>query len=100
MVARMKVKNRKKSDVRKCLICGKKASRTYENFCSLKCTKDYAEYKTINMPIPFVKRLFNHCPNEAHRIEQLKTYAKRHNYREDFVIKRANEINREINRHG
>lgn len=76
----------------KCLNCGKKATKTYQNFCSQNCASIYIEYNSIKFTLPFLRSIFFHCPSVEDRKKQLINYAKRHKLKQDLVIKKANEI--------
>lgn len=76
-----------------CKVCGSKVKlKHYDDICSLKCLQYSLEYKAVNVPIPFVRRLFIHCRDKMSRLEQLAQYAKRHGYKVELVEKKATEI--------
>lgn len=86
MVSRMKNKRVN------CIICGARSKVTYERFCSSKCIEKHMEYIIIDIPKPFIFRLFLHCKDHSHRVVQLEEYANRHGYNKELTIKKAKEI--------
>jgi hypothetical protein len=77
---------------KKCLNCGKNATKTYEVYCSQNCANLYMEYSSIKIPSPFLKSVFLHCPSKEDRKMQLINYAKRHKLKQELVIRKANEL--------
>ncbi len=66
-----------------CLYCKKKISMS-KVFCSKPCKENYFELVAIQVPKPFLKRIYFLC-NEEEKEEEISKFAKRHNWRIDLL---------------
>ena len=66
-----------------CLYYKKKVSMT-KVFCSRSCKDNYFELIAIQVPKPFLKRIYFLC-NEEQKEEEINKFAKRHNWRLDLL---------------
>ena len=72
-----------------CLYCKKKISMS-KAFCSKSCKENYFELVSIQVPKPFLKRIYIFC-NEEDREQEIYNYAKRHNWRIDLLRNKIKE---------
>jgi predicted amidophosphoribosyltransferase len=66
-----------------CPFCGKKIAMS-KAFCSKQCKEDYFQLIAIQIPKPFLKRIFVFC-DEIEREDEIIKFAKRHNWRLDLL---------------
>lgn len=60
-------------------------------FCSKECKEEYFQSAAISIPKPFLKRLY-FFSNEEERINEIKSFAKRHNWKEEIVMKKTESL--------
>jgi len=73
-----------------CQYCSKKISIS-KVFCSKDCKDFYFQKVVINLPKPFIKKLYFFC-DETERENEIKSFANRHNWNIDLVKQRAKEL--------
>lgn len=59
-----------------CKNCDNRAS-TFQPFCNKECRSEYFAYIQVNVPVPFIKKIYNHC-DEMQRAIEIKKFAKYH----------------------
>lgn len=73
-----------------CQYCSKKIPIS-KVFCSKECKENYFEKAIINIPKPFVKKLYFFCNKEEKEAEILK-FCERHKWKEHLVKQKIEEI--------
>ena len=73
-----------------CQHCSKKIPIS-KVFCSPACKENFFQKIAISIPKPFVKKLYFFCTEEEKEYE-IKTFAKRHNWHEELVIEKVEEL--------
>ena len=76
-----------------CPFCGKKIAMS-KAFCSRTCKENYFQLIAIQIPKPFLKRIYVFC-NEEQREEEIENFAKRHNWRVDLLKTKIEEVAKE-----
>lgn len=66
-----------------CLYCNKKISIS-KVFCSKSCKENYFQHNAIQIPKPFLKRIYFFC-NQEEREQEIIKFSKRHNYKLDLL---------------
>lgn len=66
-----------------CLYCKKKVSMT-KVFCSKGCKENYFQVIAIQVPKPFLKRIYFLC-DENEREKEINKFAQRHKWRLDLL---------------
>ena len=66
-----------------CLYCKKKISMS-KVFCSKSCKDNYFELIAIQVPKPFLKRIYLFC-SESEREDEIIKFAQRHKWRLDLL---------------
>jgi len=72
-----------------CPYCGKKIPMS-KAFCSKTCKENYFQLVAIQVPKPFLKRIFIFCTAEQREIE-IENFANRHGWRLELVGKKIDE---------
>lgn len=72
-----------------CPYCGKKIAMS-KAFCSKSCKENYFQLIAIQIPKPFLKRIYVFCTLEQREIE-IENFANRHGWRLDLVRKKIEE---------
>lgn len=72
-----------------CPYCGKKIPMS-KAFCSKTCKENYFQLVAIQVPKPFLKRIFIFCTPEQREIE-IENFANRHGWRLELVGKKIDE---------
>ena len=72
-----------------CPYCGKKIAMS-KAFCSRSCKDNYFQLVAIQIPKPFLKRIFVFCSTEQREAE-IEKFAHRHGWRHDLVSKKIEE---------
>ena len=72
-----------------CPYCGKKIAMS-KAFCSRSCKENYFQLIAIQIPKPFLKRIYIFCNDEQREIE-IENFANRHGWRLDLVRKKIAE---------
>lgn len=73
-----------------CQYCSKKIPIS-KVFCSKECKENYFEKAIINIPKPFVKKLYFFC-NEKEKEAEILKFCERHNWKEHLVKQKIEEI--------
>ena len=60
-------------------------------FCSRSCKENYFQLIAIQVPKPFLKRIFVFC-NEEQREAEIENFADRHGWRLDLLKNKINEL--------
>ncbi|WP_424428390.1 hypothetical protein [Poseidonibacter sp.] len=60
-------------------------------FCSRSCKENYFQLIAIQVPKPFLKRIFVFCTQEQRDIE-IENFANRHGWRLDLLKNKINEL--------
>ncbi|WP_422142588.1 hypothetical protein [Malaciobacter mytili] len=60
-------------------------------FCSRSCKENYFQLIAIQVPKPFLKRIFVFCTNEQ-REKEIEEFANRHGWRLDLLKNKINEL--------
>lgn len=76
-----------------CPFCGKKIAMS-KAFCSRSCKENYFQLIAIQVPKPFLKRIFVFC-NEEQREKEIEEFANRHGWRLDLLKNKINELAKE-----
>ena len=76
-----------------CPFCKKKIAMS-KAFCSRSCKENYFQLIAIQVPKPFLKRIFVFCNEEQREIE-IENFAKRHGWRLDLLKNKINELAKE-----
>ena len=66
-----------------CPFCSKKIAMS-KAFCSKACKENYFELISIQIPKPFLKKIFIFC-DEYERDKEITKFAKRHGWRERLL---------------
>ena len=66
-----------------CLYCNKKIAMN-KVFCSKSCKENYFQHNAMQIPKPFLKRIYIFCKQEEREQEILK-FSERHNYKLDLL---------------
>ena len=72
-----------------CPYCGKKIPMN-KAFCSKSCKENYFQMVSIQIPQPFLKRIFIFCTLEQREIE-IENFAKRHGWKHELVKKKIDD---------
>ncbi len=72
-----------------CLYCNKKISIS-KVFCSKSCKENYFQLNAIQIPKPFLKRIYFFC-NQEEREEEILKFSQRHNYKLDLLKDKIRE---------
>ena len=73
-----------------CPFCKKKIAMS-KAFCSRSCKENYFQLIAIQVPKPFLKRIFVFCTHEEREIE-LENFASRHGWRLDLLKNKIAEL--------
>ena len=73
-----------------CPFCKKKIAMS-KAFCSRNCKENYFQLIAIQIPKPFLKRIFVFCTPEQREIE-IENFANRHGWRLDLLKNKIDEI--------
>ncbi|MCB9096154.1 MAG: DUF2116 family Zn-ribbon domain-containing protein [Arcobacter sp.] len=73
-----------------CPFCKKKIAMS-KAFCSRNCKENYFQLIAIQVPKPFLKRIFVFCNLEQREIE-IENFANRHGWRLDLLRNRIIEL--------
>ena len=73
-----------------CPYCGKKIAMS-KAFCSRNCKENYFQLIAIQVPKPFLKRIFVFCTPEQREVE-IENFANRHGWRIDLLQKKIDEL--------
>ncbi|AXH15001.1 DUF2116 family Zn-ribbon domain-containing protein [Malaciobacter mytili] len=73
-----------------CPFCKKKIAMS-KAFCSRSCKENYFQLIAIQVPKPFLKRIFVFCTNEQ-REKEIEEFANRHGWRLDLLKNKINEL--------
>jgi len=73
-----------------CPYCGKKIAMS-KAFCSRNCKENYFQLIAIQVPKPFLKRIFVFCTHEQREVE-IENFANRHGWRIDLLQKKIDEL--------
>lgn len=76
-----------------CLYCKKKIASS-KVFCSNQCKENYFGLLAIQIPKPFLKKIFVFCTTEQ-RANEISQFALRHGWREDLLNMKIEELARE-----
>ena len=73
-----------------CPFCKKKIAMS-KAFCSRNCKENYFQLIAIQVPKPFLKRIFVFCTPEQREIE-IENFASRHGWRIDLLKNKIIEL--------
>jgi len=73
-----------------CPFCKKKIAMS-KAFCSRSCKENYFQLIAIQVPKPFLKRIFVFCTPEQREVE-IENFANRHGWRIDLLQKKIDEL--------
>lgn len=73
-----------------CPYCKKKIAMS-KAFCSRSCKENYFQLIAIQIPKPFLKRIFVFCTQEQREVE-IENFANRHGWRLDLLKKKIEEL--------
>ncbi len=73
-----------------CPYCKKKIAMS-KAFCSRSCKENYFQLIAIQIPKPFLKRIFVFCTQEQREVE-IENFADRHGWRLDLLKKKIDEL--------
>lgn len=73
-----------------CPYCKKKIAMS-KAFCSRSCKENYFQLIAIQIPKPFLKRIFVFCTPEQ-REGEIESFANRHGWRLDLLKKKIDEL--------
>ncbi len=73
-----------------CPYCKKKIAMS-KAFCSRSCKENYFQLIAIQIPKPFLKRIFVFCTKEQRELE-IENFATRHGWRLDLLKKKIDEL--------
>ncbi|MFA7084813.1 MAG: DUF2116 family Zn-ribbon domain-containing protein [Arcobacteraceae bacterium] len=76
-----------------CPFCQKKIAMS-KAFCSRSCKENYFQLIAIQVPKPFLKRIYIFC-NPEQREEEIENFANRHGWRLDLLKNKINELAQE-----
>lgn len=73
-----------------CPFCKKKIAMS-KAFCSRSCKENYFQLIAIQVPKPFLKRIFVFCSPEQREVE-IENFANRHGWRLDLLKNKIDEL--------
>lgn len=73
-----------------CPFCKKKIAMS-KAFCSRNCKENYFQLIAIQIPKPFLKRIFVFCTPEQREME-IENFANRHGWRLDLLKNKIDEL--------
>ena len=73
-----------------CPFCKKKIAMS-KAFCSRNCKENYFQLIAIQIPKPFLKRIYVFCTPEQREIE-IENFASRHGWRLDLLKNKIDEL--------
>lgn len=73
-----------------CPFCKKKIAMS-KAFCSRSCKENYFQLIAIQVPKPFLKRIFVFCNAEQREVE-IENFANRHGWRLDLLKNKIDEL--------
>lgn len=73
-----------------CPFCKKKIAMS-KAFCSRNCKENYFQLIAIQVPKPFLKRIFVFC-NPEQREAEIENFADRHGWRLDLLKNKIDEL--------
>lgn len=73
-----------------CPFCKKKIAMS-KAFCSRNCKENYFQLIAIQVPKPFMKRIYVFCTPEQ-RDEEIENFADRHGWRIDLLKNKIDEL--------
>ncbi len=73
-----------------CPFCKKKIAMS-KAFCSRSCKENYFQLIAIQVPKPFLKRIYVFCTPEQREVE-IENFAGRHGWRLDLLKNKINEL--------
>ena len=73
-----------------CPFCKKKIAMS-KAFCSRQCKENYFQLIAIQVPKPFLKRIFVFCTPEQREIE-IENFSNRHGWRLDLLKNKIDEL--------
>ncbi|RXJ87563.1 DUF2116 family Zn-ribbon domain-containing protein [Arcobacter sp. CECT 8985] len=73
-----------------CPFCKKKIAMS-KAFCSRSCKENYFQLIAIQVPKPFLKRIFVFCDAEQ-REKEIENFASRHGWRLDLLKNKIEEL--------
>lgn len=73
-----------------CPFCKKKIAMS-KAFCSRSCKENYFQLIAIQVPKPFLKRIFVFC-NAEQREKEIENFANRHGWRLDLLKNKIDEL--------
>ncbi|RXJ98407.1 hypothetical protein CRU98_10250 [Arcobacter sp. CECT 8986] len=73
-----------------CPFCKKKIAMS-KAFCSRSCKENYFQLIAIQVPKPFLKRIFVFCDAEQ-REKEIEEFASRHGWRLDLLKNKIDEL--------
>ncbi|WP_419764747.1 MAG: DUF2116 family Zn-ribbon domain-containing protein [Arcobacter sp.] len=73
-----------------CPFCKKKIAMS-KAFCSRSCKENYFQLIAIQVPKPFLKRIFVFCDYEQREVE-IENFADRHGWRLDLLKNKIDEL--------
>ncbi len=73
-----------------CPFCKKKIAMS-KAFCSRSCKENYFQLIAIQVPKPFLKRIFVFCTVEQREVE-IEKFATRHGWRHDLLKNKIDEL--------
>ncbi|MDX9795788.1 MAG: DUF2116 family Zn-ribbon domain-containing protein [Sulfurimonadaceae bacterium] len=76
-----------------CPFCQKKIAMS-KAFCSRSCKENYFQLIAIQVPKPFLKRIYVFC-NQEQREAEIENFANRHGWRLDLLKNKINELAQE-----
>ena len=78
-----------------CLYCNKKIAIN-KVFCSKSCKENYFQYNSMQIPKPFLKRIYIFC-NQGEKEKEILKFSERHNYELELL---KNKIKKEAIKSG
>jgi len=73
-----------------CPYCSKKIAMS-KAFCSRNCKENYFQLIAIQVPKPFLKRIYVFCTSDQREVE-IENFANRHGWRIDLLQKKIDEL--------
>lgn len=73
-----------------CPFCKKKIAMS-KAFCSRSCKENYFQLIAIQVPKPFLKRIYVFCTPEQREVE-IENFANRHGWRLDLLKNKIDEL--------
>lgn len=73
-----------------CPFCKKKIAMS-KAFCSRSCKENYFQLIAIQVPKPFLKRIYVFC-DEGQREKEIEEFGNRHGWRLDLLKNKINEL--------